>query len=248
MMLLFILITLLNLCLVYSRAGIDISVPLATDDWKCLMNPNNDNITYAIARVYRSIGAVDTNAPSNFIAATKAGLTNLDGYIFPCIASSAYNVANNITCLSAVEQVRTVVSFLTSNEIHIKRTFDVNNNDIKSFKATINRLWLDIEDEVPSKYFDIDPKVNQIFIQEMTDAIEKERISMGIYTTLTYWQNIMGNILGYSQYPLWYPRYDAIDSMDFFNPFGGWTSCDIKQTGGDITLCNVRVDTDYMIN
>jgi hypothetical protein len=245
MKLLLILVTLLNLSFVYCKSGIDISVPLAVDDWKCLINPTNDNITYAIARVYRSIGAVDENAPSNFIAATNAGLTNLDGYVFPCIASSAYNVANNITCLSAIEQVRTVVSYLTSNEISIKRTF---NNEIKSSKATINRLWLDIEDEVPSKYFDVDPKVNQIFIQEMTDAIEKERISMGIYTTVTYWDNIMDNIGGYSQFPLWYPRYDDINSMDFFTPFGGWTSCDIKQTGGDLTLCNVRVDTDYMIN
>ncbi len=47
--------------------------------------------------------------------------------------------------------------------------------------------------------------------------------------------------------PLWYPRYDGIDSMDFFVPFAGWESVLIKQTGGDTYLCGIsQVDSDYM--
>ena len=56
----------------------------------------------------------------------------------------------------------------------------------------------------------------------------------------------MGGITDYSKYPLWYPRYDAIDNMDFFVPFSGWETVNIKQTGGSTYLCNIsQVDNDY---
>lgn len=46
--------------------------------------------------------------------------------------------------------------------------------------------------------------------------------------------------------PSRYPRYDGVDSMDFFSPFGGWTSVAIKQTAGDSGMCGIsQVDTDY---
>jgi hypothetical protein len=34
--------------------------------------------------------------------------------------------------------------------------------------------------------------------------------------------------------------------MDFFSPFGGWTSVAIKQTAGDSGMCGIsQVDTDF---
>jgi hypothetical protein len=53
--------------------------------------------------------------------------------------------------------------------------------------------------------------------------------------------------LGRYVYPLWYPRYDGVNSMDFFSPFAGWDSVMIKQTGGDVGYCSIsQVDSDYM--
>ncbi len=71
--------------------------------------------------------------------------------------------------------------------------------------TTVYRIWLDIEDETPSKYYDPDTAVNQNFISELASAVESSGVPLGIYTTKTYWQNIMNNTIGYSQYPLWYP-------------------------------------------
>jgi hypothetical protein len=43
-----------------------------------------------------------------------------------------------------------------------------------------------------------------------------------------------------------YPRYDGIDSMEFFTPFAGWEEVMIKQTAGDASWCGIsQVDTDY---
>jgi hypothetical protein len=59
-------------------------------------------------------------------------------------------------------------------------------------------------DETPSKYFDPDVTVNQNIIAQMAATAEAQTVPLGIYTTKTYWTNIMGGIEGYSSYPLWY--------------------------------------------
>ena len=98
------------------------------------------------------------------------------------------------------------------------------------------------------KYYS-DPAVNQKFIEEMVTALQKSRVPVGIYTTKTYWAQIMNNDMNwnYGKYPLWYPRYDAINSFDFFAPFAAWNNVDIKQTGGDVGYCGVsQVDSDFI--
>ena len=126
-------------------------------------------------------------------------------------------------------------------------------------------------DETPSKYFDPNVIVNQNALAQMVATAQEHAVALGIYTTKTYWTNIMGGIEGYSIYPLWYlfilyinfyrlfgmtlrsivllnryPRYDGVDSMDFFEPFAGWANATIKQTGGDVGYCGIsQVDSDY---
>ena len=57
----------------------------------------------------------------------------------------------------------------------------------------------------------------------------------------------MGGTNEYSIYPLWYPRYDGVSSMDFFSPFAGWDKATIKQLQGDVdSSCSISVDVDYM--
>jgi GH25 family lysozyme M1 (1,4-beta-N-acetylmuramidase) len=113
-------------------------------------------------------------------------------------------------------------------------------------RVELSTLWLDVEDEVPSIYYDPDPAVNQAFLQQLVDAMAEASIATGVYTTKTYWGTIMDNVEGYGQFPLWYPRYDGEDSLDFFEPFADFTKCTIKQTGGDVGYCAVsQVDSNY---
>lgn len=227
---------------VYGRAGVDLSVRTTSADWTCLKTTKN--IDYAIVRMFRNLGQVDTNGTVSLSLAFDAGITDLGAYIFPCVTSSAYAVSRNITCPSASEQVDMTMKALSSSNIIFPGQNPINS---QSTVVTLNRMWIDIEDESPSKYFDSSPSVNQKVIADMVAALEAYKVPVGIYSTKTYWQNIMGNIEGYSKYPLWYPRYDNVDSLDFFSPFAGWENVLIKQTAGDSFYCDIsQVDTDYM--
>lgn len=228
--------------LVDGRTGVDLSVETSASTWDCLINQHN--VTYADVRVSHSTGQLDYNGPNSIIFASRAGLKDIGAYIFPCITTSPYSLSHNITCASPEDQVESVVKLLHQNLITINQQLLPN-----AAAANVNRIWLDIEDESPSKYFDPNVAVNQEFLSRMVNALVSHKSPVGIYTTKTYWQDIMGNILGYAQYPLWYPRYDGINSFDFFVPFAGWESAQIKQTGGDIGWCGIsQVDPDYMLD
>jgi len=241
-----------SILLVDSFQGVDISAPTTDTQWSCLRD--TINTSFGIIRIYRSIGEMDDNAVDNLYKAYNAGIRDLGVYLFPCIASSSYAILHNITCQSPKQQIINTAQYLASNNI----LFDLN-NQLHANKKTIylNRLWLDIEDENPSKYYDANVTVNQNFIYELISTGKKMNIPIGIYTTRTYWTQIMNGITDYSKqydyddggdyiYPLWYPRYDHIDSMDFFEPFSGWDEALIKQTGGSVSYCGLaQIDTDY---
>ena len=122
-------------CSVSARRGVDLSV--VTDDsiWTCLAQKYN--ITFAIMRAYRSVGAVDINAAASISLAKNAGIKDVDAYMFPCISTSPYSLAHNITCASADTQVGDTVAALSSNGELLSKT-----------------MWIDVEEEVPSKYYD----------------------------------------------------------------------------------------------
>lgn len=226
------------------RSGCDLSVATTSGSWNCLTT--SYNVTYTIVRTYRNLGEVDTNSANSIILAGQAGIKDIGAYIFPCITSAAYSIAHNITCSAPDEQVEAVLKYLVTNGVSVKGHSVPSD---KNSKGHINRIWLDIEDESPSKYYDSNPKVNQDFIAAMVAALNARKIPVGIYTTLTYWTNIMGGVTGYSQYPLWYPRYDGVKSMDFFSPFAGWTDVQIKQIAGSSGWCDLgQVDQDYMLD
>lgn len=217
----------------YCRSGVDLSVPANTTTFECLKT--NHDISYAIVRVFRSLGKTDENAPATIQAAFDSNISDLSSYIFPCITSSAYAQSNGIKCSTPEAQVDSTMQMLAASSIGFQES-----------RINLQRMYLDIEDEVPAKYFDSDPTVNQEFLMRMVSRLEELNVPVGIYTTKTYWQNIMGNVEGYGKYPLWYPRYDAVDSLDFFAPFADFMTVEIKQTGGDVGYCGIsQVDSDY---
>lgn len=70
-----------------------------------------------------------------------------------------------------------------------------------------------------------------------------ERI--GIYTSASQWEPIMGNWDGGRQHPLWYAHYDDNPSFSDFRPFGGWTRPSIKQFAGTTSLCRAGIDKNW---
>ena len=83
------------------------------------------------------------------------------------------------------------------------RQHDITTSTHVGNNVHVNRIWIDVEDEVPAIYYDADVPTNQKFLSEIVKALNDLHIPVGIYSTKTYWENIMGNILGYGIYPLW---------------------------------------------
>ena len=130
-----------------ARNGVDLSVPTDSTTWNCLVS--QQNVTFAMIRAYRSSGVVDINSANTIQLAKNAGIKDVDGYMFPCISTSPYSLSHQITCDSAEKQVADTLGFLSSKGVSPSSLSNVQNT-----KATFGRMWLDIEDESPSKYYD----------------------------------------------------------------------------------------------
>jgi hypothetical protein len=182
--------------------GVDLSVATTDETWKCLKS--DYNVSYALIRVYRSNGLLDENSAASLISAHNAGgIRDLHVYIFPCVTSSAYSQSHSIICDSPADQITKSIEYLESNGVKVWRKGD---SESEVSGPIVRRLWLDVEDEDPSTYYDKDVTVNQALLTDLISSGEKEGVLMGIYTTKTYWTNIMGGVEGYSSFPLWYPR------------------------------------------
>lgn len=184
-----------------ARRGADLSVRTDTDTWRCLVN--SFNVSYAFVRAYRNVGAVDTNATDSLKAAYEAGIQDIHAYIFPCSTGSPYSASKGITCPAPADQFRAVLTALDQAGIIVERTYSSESKRASSTAVTVKRIWLDIEDESPSKYFDTNVANNVALLSEMAATAKEEGVYLGIYTTKTYWTNIMGDVEGYSIYPLW---------------------------------------------
>ena len=207
-----------------------------------------NNATFGIVRLYRNVGKVDTNSSKSILAASSV-INNIDGYMFPCVSQAPYSIQHNITCDDASVLVTRTLQFLAEEGIWVNNS-SVSPAPFFPVRATLGRIWIDIEDEVPSKYFSPDTNDNTKFLSDMVQSMKGYGIEVGIYTTKTYWSDIMDNVLGYGNLKLWYPRYDGVNNMDSVKatlPFADFTQVYIKQTGGDVELCGLsQVDSDYM--
>ena len=222
----------------------------------CPYTPTHPSMFTSPLLIY-ALSKVDANAPASLHAAHQAGFRRFSGYIFPCIASSPFALSReDVACPSAKQQLTDTLDFLAAHDIRVAPSGDSSGassgesggQEVEE-RPTLRRLYLDIEDEAPSYYFDPDPAVNAQFVSEFVAAAASHQVPLGFYTTTSYWSTIMADSQRYSEpaYPLWYPRWDAVDSMDFFSPFGGWGAVQTKQTAGDVALCGIsQVDLDYM--
>ncbi|CAG9314782.1 unnamed protein product [Blepharisma stoltei] len=86
---------------------------------------------------------------------------------------------------------------------------------------------------------------NQLFFEDMADAILTLGKKFGIYTSANDWGNIMGDYSYYSGSPLWYYHYNNVQSFSDFQPFSGWTAPTLKQYNASSTLCGTNVGLDW---
>jgi hypothetical protein len=83
--------------------------PLTTDEWVDL------GAEFAVVRLINQDGSIDGVGVRNLRNAMEANMTELSGYMYPCVQSSYFARVSGITCLDPAEQITTLVAALEEN-------------------------------------------------------------------------------------------------------------------------------------
>ena len=107
----------------------------------------------------------------------------------------------------------------------------------------IRRVWLDVED-TGARSLRLPKRIS--VVQGALNAIAAAGYDNGIYTGYWFWSGYMGNTSALNSYDLWDAHYDGDPNVSTgFVPYGGWSTCLIKQYAGTSTLDGVgNVDLD----
>ncbi|KAF2078339.1 hypothetical protein CYY_000323 [Polysphondylium violaceum] len=116
-------------------------------------------------------------------------------------------------------------------------------NYLKGYNANYGMIWLDIEG--PGLYWGSNQAANQAFFNDLVSGAEAMGVHLGVYTSASQWEPIMGNFDGGAKFPLWYAHYDNNPSFSDFSPFGGWNTPAIKQYNGNLDVCGLGVDVNW---
>jgi len=128
--------------------------------------------------------------------------------------------------------------------------------------VVVKRLFVCFEDEIPNRYMSNNHGENVKFMLDLQHEAVSHGVQLGIYTTKNEWLNIMTtpvngkpvypldatasnftSINPFKDLPLWTPRFDSTNSMDFYAPFGNWTWVYMKEISGSTTALH-RIGSD----
>lgn len=143
--------------------------------------------SFAIVRVYQSNGKPDPNGNIFFVImlvrnifsgpysindAWSAGMSHVDGYIFPCYScgNPAKQMDDTINSLKSAG-----VKLLGVNSDDKETLLKANNGTLG---ATVGMLWIDVEG---TQYWSSSTSSNVDFIQGMVDEGLKQGVSLGVY-------------------------------------------------------------------
>ena len=120
----------------------------------------------------------------------------------------------------------------------------------------IKNIFILVEDSTPNRFYDINATSNAVYLKGLANAAYLNHVKFGISTTKSDWENvyvkdrIVRNDL--AQVLLWLPRFDGIESMDFFSPFYGFTHVYMKQIGGGSSelrrIGSDRIGYNYVVD
>eukprot|EP01033_Poteriospumella_lacustris_P003648 gene3649-2630_t len=178
-----------------------------------------------------SYGAPDPNGPATINDAWNAGMAHVDGYIFPCYS-----------CGNPAGQMDATIDYLSSHNVRMLKEGELRESSNSTVGASVGMLWLDVEG---TQYWSSSTSANVNFLSAMVQRGKERGVSLGIYSSASQWNPIMGGSSAFSYLPLWYAHYDMNPSFSDWYSFGGWSKPAIKQYAGDQYFCSAGVDKNY---
>lgn len=166
--------------------------------------------TRAIFRGYQEAcsqgGRVDPTFVPSYRNAVAAGYKDFDAYFFPCTGKTN-------KCKPYAAQLRELLDTISAQ------------------KLAIRRIWLDIETDKVCNAFDYGAPGNIAEARKLVAAFREANHDWGVYTSPTQWQTIFGSatVELAKDVPLWFAKFDNVETLDLKTPFGGWTKADAKQ-------------------
>lgn len=139
-------------------------------------------------------------------------------------------------------QMDDTINYLSSHNVRLLKKGELRGEYNSTTGVSVGMLWLDIEG---TDYWSSSTSNNVNFLKQMADEGDKRGVSLGIYSSASQWNPIMGGSTAFSKYPLWYAHYDNNPSFSDFAPFGGWTKPNIKQYKGTTSYCSASVDLSW---
>lgn len=115
---------------------------------------------------------------------------------------------------------------------------------VKASGIHFNRVWLDIE---PGPWGSSCVS-NQRYVFDLYHRLIANGFTVGVYTNLNGWTQIMCGAKFSHAPPLWYAHYDNNPSFSDFKPFGSWTTPFAKQFAGNENHCGVSYDGNWTPN
>ncbi len=187
--------------------AVDSSSEVSADIYKKALG---QGFTRAIFRGYQEAcslgGRVDPTFVPSYKNAVAAGYKDFDAYFFPCTGTTN-------KCKPYATQLAELLDTISSQ------------------KLAIRRIWLDIETDQVCSPFDYGAQGNIAEAKKLVAAFRAAKHDWGIYTSPTQWENIFGSktfVLA-NDVPLWFAKFDNVETLDLKTPFGGWTKADAKQ-------------------
>ncbi|KAI9766540.1 MAG: hypothetical protein M1840_006498 [Geoglossum simile] len=201
--------------------------------WACAFEAGYEKV---VIRAYQqacgSGGRVDPNFVPAYRAATGAGFTNIDAYMFPCVGDQP----TGVPCKAPEDQVQELIDTINSNGMNIQR------------------LWFDIEPTTGvCNAWQLGADANLQTARAWIDVLGTTARDWGIYANRGQWSGMFGN-LGVdvaSDLPLWAVQFDRVPGVSTVTRFfGGWTSAQAKQFWLDTSLpeCGGSVDRDSFLS
>lgn len=190
------------LTVLFGRTGVDLSVALTPLQWDFVLAETAPGATFAVVHVMFYNGTFNPNAPGTLINAWDAGLTDLSVFMHPCMNTSQFSLQTGSRCASVEQQLETIIGSLLEYQIKFKNNavsnatefdlgFDGGGSPTRaptlspssSTVRTLQRLYVDIEDESPNRYLSEQHWENNQYLAELTNAAHRREIEVGIYTT-----------------------------------------------------------------
>jgi len=191
--------------------ALDLSAPQTTSIWTCVQK---QGFLKGIPRLYQEAcglgGRIDPAFITSYNQIRASGITNIDGYFFPCTGSKH-------NCKTPTQQVGDIVKYLKDEKILVKR------------------LWIDLEPPSkgsPCQGWDFGPTANTALAKRFIAAIDATGLKWGVYANGNQWAQMFGSRSKdiASHLPLWAVQFDGKDTLSSVHTFmGGWTTAFAKQ-------------------